>query len=355
MFAIKLLDIPRIKTVELLVMLWLFPTVIQAQKTEYNIYTVAFYNLENLFDTVNDSLVRDDERTPHGSYHWTKERYQDKLLKLATVIRGIGAPYDLDGPEIIGVCEVENADVLEDLITKPTMAALDYGYVHFDSPDERGIDVALLYKKEKFIPTAFKSHRLLLENEKGFRDYTRDQLVVSGILDTHPIHFLVNHWPSRRGGQSRSEPYRLAAAKLNKRIIDSLRREDREARIVAMGDFNDDPLDHSFKKVLKTQSSTTPIDSFGLYNPMERLYKKGIGSLAYRDRWSLFDQFYFTTNLLSKEGLFFWKAQVYRPQFLKNDSGRYKGYPFRTYAGNQYQGGYSDHFPIYLYLLAKVR
>lgn len=325
-------------------------------KRQYQVKTIAFYNLENLFDTINDPDTFDDDRTPAGKDKWTAIRYHNKLRNMADVLSGISHQKIHTAPDVIGVCEVENRTVLEDLVNEPTLRDKNYGIVHFDSPDERGIDVALLYKKAMFSPTSFKSHRLLLFKENEFRDYTRDQLVVGGLLDDEEFFFIVNHWPSRSGGEARSKPNRMAAAKLNRRIIDSLVRLDANARIISMGDFNDDPIDDSLKKVLKTVGEIEGVTSDLLFNPMEQLYKKGEGSLAYRDKWNIFDQIFFTGNLLSatKETYSFWNVGIFNPSYLVTTSGKYKGYPYRTYAGGNYTGGYSDHFPVYITLIKLV-
>ncbi len=322
----------------------------------YQIRTIAFYNLENLFDTKNDSLVYDDDRTPDGKDHWTPLRYTHKIEHMAKVLSEIGSKENKTAPDIIGVCEVENLGVLEDLVHHEFLSAFNYGIVHFDSPDERGIDVALLYKKDAFVPVNFNSHRLLLFKLDGKRDYTRDQLIVEGLLDNEQIYFMVNHWPSRSGGEARSRPFRVEAAKLNKRIIDSVRRFNTHAKIISMGDFNDDPIDPSFKKVLKVEKNSKKLDSTSLYGPMEKLYRKGRGSLAYRDKWNLFDQFYMTSSLINNpnEGYRYWKTGIFTPPYLLDPKGRYKGYPLRTYAGGSYIGGYSDHFPVYLHLIKKL-
>ncbi|MEP5831101.1 MAG: endonuclease/exonuclease/phosphatase family protein [Maribacter dokdonensis] len=322
----------------------------------YQIRTIAFYNLENLFDTKNDSLVYDDDRTPDGKDQWTPLRYTHKIEHMAKVLSEIGSKENKTAPDIIGVCEVENLGVLKDLVHHEFLSAFNYGIVHFDSPDERGIDVALLYKKDAFVPVNFNSHRLLLFKLDGKRDYTRDQLIVEGLLDNEQIYFMVNHWPSRSGGEARSRPFRVEAAKLNKRIIDSVRRFNTHAKIISMGDFNDDPIDPSFKKVLKVEKNSKKLDSTSLYGPMEKLYRKGRGSLAYRDKWNLFDQFYMTSSLINNpnKGYRYWKTGIFTPPYLLDPKGRYKGYPLRTYAGGSYIGGYSDHFPVYLYLIKKV-
>ncbi len=326
-----------------------------AQQT-YNVRTIAFYNVENLFDTKNDTLIFDDDRTPEGKYRWTKERYKKKIGRIARVLSDVGQSTTNTTPDIIGLCEIENRSVLEDLVRHPLLRDHDYGIIHFDAPDRRGIDVALLFKNAAYIPTSFKSHRLLLYDDMGKRKYTRDQLVVGGVMDQEEVYYIVNHWPSRRGGAARSQPHRVQAALLNKRIIDSIQRMNSMAKIISMGDLNDDPRDDSLKKILKTTGEKDPLDSISLYNPMEHLHKKGIGSLAYRDKWNLFDQFFMTPNLVrdDKQMLSFWKAKVYAPSYLRTRRGRYKGYPFRTYTGTRYMGGYSDHFPVYLFLVKET-
>lgn len=341
----------------LICLLVLISTSIYGQKSKtYTLRTIAFYNCENLFDTVNDSLTFDDDRTPEGHYNWTQERYLQKVENLSKVISQIGAQTSNSSPDIVGLCEVENLQVVEELVQHPNLREKDYGIIHFDSPDARGIDVALLYKKASFIPSSFKSHRLLLFDDVGDRQYTRDQLVVGGTMDRENIYFIVNHWPSRRGGAAKSSPLRVRAALLNKRIIDSIQKLDRDAKIIAMGDLNDDPIDDSLKKILKTQGKIHQLDSLSLYNPMETMFKKGMGSLAYRDKWNLFDQMFFTANLATKNrsSLSFWKAGIFAPAFIRTNRGRFKGYPFRTYSGGSYTAGYSDHFPIYLFLLKEV-
>ncbi|MEP3208940.1 MAG: endonuclease/exonuclease/phosphatase family protein [Maribacter sp.] len=322
-------------------------------QTQYRVRTIAFYNVENLFDTKNDSLIFDDDRTPEGKDNWTIGRYEKKITNIAKVLSEVGSVLTKTSPDIIGLCEIENKWVVEDLIQHKTLNDKNYGIIHFDSPDERGIDVAFLYKKSAFIPDSFKSHRLLIFDDEGFRDYSRDQLVVGGFLDNEKIVFIINHWPSRSGGEARSRPNRLAAAKLNSRIIDSIKKLNVDSKIISMGDFNDDPIDDSFKKVLKTKGKVKNVSEGSPFNPMEKLFRKGIGSLAYRDKWNLFDQIFFTSNLINdkKEGYGFWTAAVFNPTYLLDPMGRYKGYPLRTYAGGSYIGGYSDHFPVYMYLI----
>ncbi|MEH6680746.1 MAG: endonuclease/exonuclease/phosphatase family protein [Sediminicola sp.] len=323
------------------------------QERIYKVRTIAFYNVENLFDTINDPLTFDDDRTPLGKDVWTSARYREKIRKMAKVISSIGADVTHTSPDILGLCEIENRKVVEDLISDPNLRDKGYGIVHYDSPDRRGIDVALLYKESAFIPTSSKSHRLLIHDDDMERKYTRDQLVVSGYMDGEPIHFLVNHWPSRSGGEARSRPHRMAAAELNKRIIDSLRRREVDAKIIGMGDFNDDPSSPSLKKILGTKDKKKAVEKGGLYNAMAVFYRKGEGTLAYRDQWNVFDQLYLSEALLGPLGerYRFWKANIFRPAYLTTQSGPYKGYPYRTYAGGSHTGGYSDHYPVYLHLI----
>lgn len=163
--------------------------------------TVAFYNVENLFDTINDPLKFDDDRTPEGADRWTSKVYNDHVDKIAKVISEIGSDITRQAPDIVGLCEVENQDVIVDLINTEHLRKYDYGIVHYDSPDARGVDVALIYKKGIFKPVSTSKHPLVIFDADGKRRYTRDQLLVSGMLDGELVHFIVNHWPSRSGGR----------------------------------------------------------------------------------------------------------------------------------------------------------
>ncbi len=321
----------------------------------YLVRTLVFYNVENLFDTVNDTLVSDDDRTPEGKDRWTVERYEKKLADISRVLSEIGHSESGRLPDLIGLCEVENYGVLRDLLEQKALRDTEYGIVHYDSPDARGIDVALIYKKDVFIPLDTQSHRLLLFDRDGRRKYTRDQLVVGGLLDDEIVYIMVNHWPSRSGGQLQSADYRREAAKLQRRILDSLIRLDAGSRILSMGDYNDEPTDISITFDLGAVDTLSGLLPYQLFNPMIELYESGIGSLAYRDRWSLFDQIMFSGNwFINASGYQYWKAGVYRPDYLRISEGSYAGYPYRTYAGGRYQGGYSDHFPVYAFLVKKL-
>ena len=328
------------------------------QKQEYQLVTVAFYNLENLFDTENDPITFDDDRTPEGKDRWTQEIYADKLLKMASVIAQIGPPEATTAPALVGVAEIENRKVLEDLVNQTPLKQSHYGIVHYDSPDRRGIDVGLLYDPKLFQVVSSKVYALKLYDpeRENRRIYTRDQLLVSGNLAGERMHILVNHWPSRSGGEALTRPRRMAAAALNKRIIDSILSEDPYAKIISMGDLNDDPKDKSLKKILKTKAKPEEVGLQGIFNPMERMAKRGQGTLAYRDSWNLFDQFLLSAAWLQRdyEHFQYYKAGIFNKRFLQTPEGPYKGYPFRSFANGKYTGGYSDHFPVYVCLLRKA-
>ena len=320
-------------------------------KKNFLVNTIAFYNVENLFDTINDPKTWDDDRTPKGKDKWTSIIYKKKLNNISKVIADIGFDLTNQAPSIIGLCEIENRRVLEDLIKTESLIKEDYQIIHYDSPDERGIDVAMLFKQNRFKLSSSKTYPLYLKRKDGSRDYTRDHLLVSGFLDKDPIHFIINHWPSRSGGQMRSEPSRILAGKVNKKIIDSILQSNPKANIISMGDFNDNPSDKSIKPILNTTFKKSKIKEGQLFNPMEELYRKGYGSYRYRGKWDMIDQFFLSKNLVDNEnGLFFLKASVFNKKYLINPSGKYEGYPFKSFAGGKFLNGYSDHFPIYLYL-----
>lgn len=341
------------KSFYLLALFMVYQVILAQDEKVYQYRSVMFYNVENLFDTINDPLTLDDSFTPSGKRKWNQKRYNGKLARLAEVIGGFHLNEKVKGPDIMGLCEVENITVISDLIRQPLLRKLDYGIIHKDSPDRRGIDVCFMYKKSCFNLINFKNHALLIYDEYENREYTRDQLVIQGFLDDEEVFVIINHWPSRRGGEARSRPYRKAAAQLTRNLIDSIREETHDPRIIIMGDFNDNPLNSSFKHTLKSTGIPKLPGDLSIFNPMERLYRKGIGSLAYRDRWELFDQILITNNLLLKEkGRYnYWKAGVYMRENLLNPAGRYRLYPYRTYAGGTYQGGYSDHLPVYMVLI----
>ncbi len=335
-----------------------FLNVTAQEKKRFKIHTIAFYNLENLFDTINDT-TKFDERSPIMEMKANRaEVYKKKVHNMARVIADIGSDVTHNTPAIIGVSEIENREVLEDVVNDPFLLQKDYGIVHFHSPDVRGIDVGLLYQKSLFTPIYTSSHELKIYNDlTRKRIYTRDQLLVSGKLEGEMIHIIVGHWPSRSGGEARSRPKRIAAAKLTKRIMDSLQSKDPYAKIFTMGDFNDDPTNTSIKDILKAKKDRKDVGLKGIYNPMEAMAKKGLGSNAYRDAWSLFDQILITKPLLEKDysSFRFYKAGIFGKNYLINKKGRWKGYPFRSFADGGFTNGFSDHFPVYVYVIKEVK
>ncbi|WP_405574198.1 endonuclease/exonuclease/phosphatase family protein [Winogradskyella sp. Asnod2-B02-A] len=328
------------------------------EKKKYKIHTVAFYNLENLFDTINDT-TKFDEASPIMELNQAlrAKAYVKKIQNMAKVVADIGYEDTKNTPAIIGVSEVENRQVLVDLVNDPQLLDKDYGIIHFDSPDKRGIDVALLYQKSLFRPIEASSHELLIyDDSTRERVYTRDQLLVSGELEGDLIHVIVNHWPSRSGGEARSRFKRVAAGTLNKRIIDSLQSIDPYAKILTMGDFNDNPTNDSMKKEIKAEGDKEKVKLKGIYNPYEDLFKKkGLGTTGYRDAWSLFDMILMSQPFLEKDysSFRFYKAGIFNKSYLTNKEGRYKGYPLRM-SNAGLSGGYSDHFPAYIYLIKEV-
>ena len=315
------------------------------QKTGHYIQTIAFYNVENLFDYEDDPRKRDDDYTPAGRNKWTDNIYRQKLNNIAYVISQIGKKETHKGPVIIGLAEIENQRVLYDLIDHPHLKNENYGVLHFESPDYRGIDTALLYQKQFFQPIESIKYKLILINrDTGGNYYTRDILLVSGVLGNENIYVLVNHWPSRRGGQKRSAPGRKKAALLHQHITDSILSSEPEAKIISMGDYNDGPKDKSLSII-----STSPF-----YNPYLSLKQKGLGSLGYRDKWFLFDQIILTKKWKEKIGYFHYKTNIFNPSYLRTPLGKYKNYPYRSNFKNSKLKGYSDHFPVYILVAAKV-
>lgn len=323
---------------------------------QYRIAAIGFYNLENLFDTVNDTTINDEDFLPTGANLWTPDKYREKQTNMAKVIAEIAAEKTPDGLALLGVAEIENRFVLEDLVKEPALASRHYQIVHYDSPDERGIDVGLLYNPKYFKVTASKVLPVLIIMDNQERQFTRDVLLVSGMFDGEPVHVMVNHWPSRRGGEKASEPWRVAAAMVCKKAADSLLLADPQAKFVIMGDLNDDPSNNSVKEVLRGKKEKEEVRKGDTFNPFYNLYKKGLGTLAYRDAWSLFDQIILSPAWIQPEsgGYQFFQANVHGPNYLRQQSGQFKGYPYRTFVGTEYRGGYSDHFPTYFYAVKKI-
>ena len=306
-------------------------------------HTIAFYNIENLFDIKNDPSVNDKDFLPTSTKRWTRKRYEKKLLKIGSVISKIGDEHKKKAPIIVGLAEVENHNVLSDLIISENLKEEAYRFIHFDSPDERGIDVALLYKDEFFEVTNAETFSVYLQKESGEQDYTRDILLVQGLLNNEQVSIIVNHWSSRREGVKETEVKRLAAARVVNKIIKNLKNEDSTTKFIVMGDFNDNPNNDSLA-LIENESA--------LYNPFKTVWSREKGSLNHRFQWNLFDQILFSTNFFDSKNtnLSFDKADVFNSKFLAQTKGKYKGQPLRTFIGNKYKGGYSDHFPVYINL-----
>ena len=347
------------KTVNLLLMIFglSLSQQCQAQKRNFKVACIGFYNLENLFDTINQPNVNDDEFTPEGANNYTPAVYIDKLGKLSDVISDIGKDVSPDGLALLGVSEVENESVLVDLVHHSKLSDRKWQIVHYDSPDQRGIDVGLLYNPKYFKVKSSASIFVELKNDDETPRLTRDILYVSGLLDGELIHVFVNHWPSRRGGEEASAPYRAIAARVARHAIDSILAIDSNSKIVLMGDLNDDPVSPSVAVVLNATGDMEKLKDGRLYNPFMSYFQNGTGTLAYNDAWNLFDQIVVSSSLTDKHqsGIFLKEAKIYRREFMINQTGRYKGYPKRTYDYNKYLGGYSDHLPTYLILLKETK
>lgn len=318
------------------------------------VYSVAFYNLENLFDTINDPEKNDEEFLPDGTYRWGALKYQNKLNNLAYAISKIATDkFCPQGPAVIGVSEIENRTVLEDLIKTGELANRNYDIVHFDSPDRRGVDVGMIYDRNQFTVDTAISVPLIFAHDPERR--TRDQLLVSGKLAGEPVHIIVNHWPSRLGGEKKSRPSREAAAQLSKQLADSVMAADPEAKVIIMGDLNDDPFNNSCSKILGAVKEQSDVKDGTYFNTMWKLYDAGYGSLGYQGKWNLFDQIIVSHNLVGSDRstLKYFKSEIFNKDFLRQESGKYKGYPKRTHAQGRYLNGYSDHLPVIIYL-AKI-
>ena len=313
-------------------------------------YGVMFYNVENLFDIINDVAVADEDMLPKADRAWTAERYQQKLSDVARVIADLS---DEGGfPAVVALAEVENRKVLEDLVAQPQISSANYSICHYDSPDERGIDVALLYRADMFCVEGCRAVRANVEAAPNLR--TRDFLLVWGEMGGEKMMFCVVHLPSRIGGVKQTEHLRIGCAEYIREIVDSIAMDDADRRIVIIGDMNDNPSDKSIRKALGVKSVSQleqVVASGALYNLTS--LSRG-GSSVYDGRWNRYDNIIVSANLLSPDGV----LRVVMPK--RGKRGNYvqrleylldgKGHPKATYRGSDYLGGVSDHLPIYMIL-----
>ncbi|GCD77006.1 endonuclease [Thermaurantimonas aggregans] len=309
-----------------------------------------FYNVENLFDPNDDPEKNDNDFTPEGNYRWTEYRWREKTAKIAKVIRAVG---EGQLPAIIGFCEIENRLVLNELSRHPIIRDGKYQVVHYDSPDRRGIDVGLFYRDGVFTLLYSEPLRIQVDNKPDFA--TRDILYVKGVLaGVDTIHLFVNHWPSRLGGAATSEPNRIAAARTLRNKADSIMTVIKNANILIMGDFNDEPEDVSLSKILGAEKKEDRKAS--LINLMLDM-PPGEGSHRFQGRWGFLDQIIVSRPLvegLGKLQVAEGKAYVFKADFLLEDDNRYPGkMPYRQFIGFKFNGGYSDHLPVYVDVTAK--
>lgn len=327
----------------------------QDKKQQFMVFGVGFYNLENLFDTINSNGSYDLEFSPKGARQWDGQKYWSKINKMAECISHMTTKTTPFGPAILGVSEIENKSVLDDLVKAPAIKKWMLQVVHHDSPDRRGVDVGLLYNPRFFRVLDVTNHTLVIPSNPRFR--TRDQMCVTGLLGGDTVSVIVNHWPSRLGGQEQSSYLREAAAALSKHIADSLWSLRPNQGVIIMGDLNDDPQDVSCAKVLGAVKDESKVEPHGFYNPWWKLLDKGIGTLAYKGGWNLFDQIIVSGSLLEQNtsGLHYWKCQVNNFDFLRDKNGTRQGYPLRTFSGGVWLDGYSDHFPTEIFLIKSRR
>ena len=326
-------------------------------------YVIGFYNLENLFDTYDDPVKNDQEYLPDGKNQWTEVKYQKKLHNMATVIAEM-AKANNAFHTILGVSEIENRLVLEDLVSQPELAEANFQIVHYDGPDRRGVDVGLLYRADQFeyldsesIPFSFENTQvpITLTKEEQERFRTRDILMVHGLIAGEHFAFYVTHLPSRIGGKGGD--LRSLGGDIIRRHSEKMSEKYPGIKMVVMGDMNDDPFDDSMAKWLGAVRNIEDTPKGGFFNPFWQMHADGYGSLAYRDVWSIYDQTIPSETLVnapegtlklqkvSKKGHY---GVIFKRPFMVTQKGQYKGYPFRTFSNGKFMNGYSDHFPSYI-------
>ena len=357
-----------------------FTTGQHQQPKRYALYGVAFYNLENLFDTLHDAGKNDYEYLPSGTNKWGKMKYEAKLHNMARVLSELCTDKLPQGPAVIGVSELENHLALEDLLNQPSLAGRGLKYVDVAGPDRRGVECAFIYNPRFFqmerymhVPYYYAPSGRVDDPLVGFytdeqgevqaytdlkgdtTHITRGFLVMQGLLAGERMFFIVNHWPSRAAGSEARE----RAGYQVRLLKDALMASHPEAKVMIMGDMNDDPADKSMTTALGCKHQTDKVKkATDLFNPWhETLYKRGQGTLLYQGKWNLFDQIVFSGNLLGTDrtSLKFYKHEIFMRDYLFQQEGKYKGSPLRTHAGGVWLNGYSDHLPTYVYLIKEVR
>ncbi len=320
---------------------------VSVKKSLRNEYTVVSYNVENLFDTVDDPKVDDEEFLPASEKQWNNERYQKKLSELARVISEVN-PKEL--PEIVGLVEIENQQVLEDLIDSGRLKGQGYGIVHEDSPDARGIDVALIYRKDAFTEVAHEAIPVVMPDDPQFK--TRDILHVTGKIKDRTVHVFVNHWPSRIGGDEKTEPKRILAASILRKKVDQLLAEDPKAWIIIMGDMNDEPANKSLKETLGAGS---PDSGARLVNLMMPDDNRGRGTYFYSGEWNMLDNLVVSKEVMRGKQVRVEekKGNIFSSDWMIYTNKNGQKTPNRSYVGNKYTGGVSDHFPVYFKMIVK--
>ncbi len=305
---------------------------------------IAFWNIENLFDVIDDPSKEDEEFLPSSEKEWTAERLDKKLYNLSRIIRSMNND---NGPDILGVCEVEHQSILDSLVVK-FLSDKNYKVAYIESPDGRGIDNGLIYNSKIFSLILVKGDSIKLDDGYPTRLVLNVNLLTKG-KDT--LHIYINHWPSRRGGQSESEKNRVRAAETLRNSVEKIFKVNDKSKIVIIGDFNDEPNNISILNTLKADSfycSNNSPSSNQLYNLAYSDFTDGTGSYKYHDDWNMLDQVIVSGSLLSDKNFKYVceSFEVYKPSIMVTHSGKYEGTPFPTYGGNRYLGGYSDHYPV---------
>ena len=309
---------------------------------------IAFYNTENFFDVHDDKDKFDDFYTKNGKLEWNLERYNAKVRKISKVISEIGRKQTVEPPLFIGLAEVEGKRVLNDLIYSNQLIHWKYDYVHFESKDERGINNAMLYRTDKISVVKSSPISTVFYRENGIEDFTRDVLYVKFLLEEIEIHTFTVHLPSRRNDNANVE-FRNQILEVLRNKVDEILRDDPHAYVLIMGDFNGNPNNEFARSILKTQAGKDLLNN-ELYNPMLTI-GYGVGTLKFEGKWQLFDQILFSKQFFNEDGkLKYHSTQIFNEQMVREWEGKYRGYPFRTFAGIKYLGGYSDHFPIFTIL-----